>query len=103
MSTSVNVVRQECPICGSGPIGLMYILDNQAIVPICDECESVWYKVDDIDEKDPLDLQGEPRVFPEIKITQARWASLNEIENKGLKELIIDRVDRPVRNFLAKL
>lgn len=103
MFTSVYVVRQECPICGSGPIGLMYILDNQAIVPVCDECESVWYEVDDIDEKDPLDLQVEPRIFPEIKITQVRWASLNEIENKGLKELIIGRVDLPARNFLTEL
>ena len=77
-------IAKECPICFAGAIGFRTCDDGITVVLMCDECDAVWLKPDEI--------KSDSAVFPKapnytvsdanvsIASPRSHWSSRSEIE-----------------------
>lgn len=85
---------RDCPICGAdGAVGFRMCSDGKTIVLVCDECDSVWLRPDQI-TGETLILASGPDLIIEglgcsISVAHgAHWATLDEIRAAGLERFI---------------
>ena len=89
------LVREGCPICGFGNLGLRLCDDAVTVVVMCDECDAVWL--------DPRHLPSDAALYPQpprfevldggpsVGRPGSRWAELHDAARAGVSEYIVAR------------
>jgi hypothetical protein len=84
-------VRDICSFCEQGQVGFTMCADHETLVLVCDECYAVWI--------DPRETSVECALFPNVhdftvpelncSLAGARWATKEEIEEKGWGDYVV--------------
>ena len=93
-------LRGYCPICGTGSVGFRRCSRSEAVVLMCDECESIWLDPEEID-RDHVHYVSAPGFAVEalqdcsVKAPESRWATESEIAQQGRAAHIDGEVRSP--------
>lgn len=87
-------IDSYCPICCEGTIGFVLCSDQKTMVLVCDECESTWLDPSNVSPIQVLYPKAPDFKVPglecSIKAPDARWATREEIMQKGWGHYIAD-------------
>jgi hypothetical protein len=85
-------IKDSCPVCRTGLLGIRRCTDEQNLVVMCDECETVWESPTLISTTNALD--AEPPNFEvaslgiAIATGSSGWAGQEEINAKGWSSFV---------------
>lgn len=80
-------IKNSCPICQTGILGVRQCADGKNLVVMCDECETVWASPEHISISNALDVS--PPKFEVAKLGVfvagglSKWADHEEIDTWG--------------------
>jgi hypothetical protein len=81
----------ECPICNSGTRGFRLCSDQQTVVIMCDECDSVWLDARCLEASDVIYPTSPHFLLPGQSYgvgRGSRWATKSEISAASWANLI---------------
>lgn len=85
-------IKNSCPVCQTGILGIRRCADGQNLVVMCDECETVWISPELISASNALDAPPPAFEVAELGIAIAggssEWASHEEIAIKGWRKYV---------------
>jgi hypothetical protein len=85
-------IEQFCPICEYGSMGFLRCSDNETIVLLCDECDAIWLSPKKVSANQALFPTSPEFLVPSlqcsIKEPPSRWATQEEVANKGWSSFI---------------
>lgn len=80
-------IKDSCPVCRTGTLGVRRCADGKSLVVMCDECETVWKSPALISTANALDAAPPNFEVAELNIAiaggSAEWAGHEEISAKG--------------------
>ncbi len=85
-------VKDSCPVCRTGMLGIRRCADGKTLVVMCEECEAVWVSPELISISNALDAAPPTFEVTEIRIAiasgAAGWSNHEEIVAKGWEKHI---------------
>jgi hypothetical protein len=84
--------KEKCPVCSYGNVGFRKCSDQKTLVLMCDECDAVWLK--------PEEIKFENAIFPDapdfylpgssisISNPKSSWASIKDIKRLKFEKFI---------------
>ena len=85
-------IKDSCPVCRTGTLGLRRCADGQSFVVMCDECETVWKSPALMSTANALDAVSATFEVVELGVAiaggSAAWAGPQEIFAKGWGEYV---------------
>ncbi|WP_283444227.1 hypothetical protein [Noviherbaspirillum suwonense] len=80
-------IKNNCPICRTGMLGVRRCADGKNFVVMCDECETVWASPEHISLMNALDVSPPKFEVAELGVAVAgglaEWADHEEIDTRG--------------------
>ena len=80
-------IKNSCPVCRTGTLGVRRCADGQSLIVMCDECETVWKSPAEISTSNALDAVPPNFDVPDLGVSiaggSAEWAGHDEICAKG--------------------
>lgn len=75
---------ENCPVCRYGLIGYWRCANSEALVLMCDECNSIWRSPLNLEEDNILEVSGPPSYIVldtgcKLMGNNARWATKEEV------------------------
>ena len=80
-------IKTSCPICTEGMVGFRRCSDNETIVLMCDECDTVWLRPQEVNASHALYPSPPEYLVPtlecSIKSPHSQWAEEEDVAEKG--------------------
>jgi hypothetical protein len=82
------IVQDFCPFEGDyGQIGFLLCSDHQTLVLMCDECNRIWKRPDELEDAHALFAEPPDFLIPGLECSarapQSRWATQSEVMSYG--------------------